>query len=50
MIHKQVVDNENIDAASLKNKNDILPDFRDSVRSFVNIFAYLLVFKFWENE
>lgn len=50
MIHKQVVDNENIDAASLKNKNDILPDFRDSVRSFANIFAYLLVFKFWGNE
>lgn len=40
MIHKQVVDNENIAAASLKNKNDILPDFRDSVRSFANIFAY----------
>ena len=29
MVQKQVVDNEKIDAASLKNKNDILLDFRE---------------------
>lgn len=29
MVQKQVVDNEKIDAASLKNKKDILPDFRE---------------------
>lgn len=50
MMQKEVKDNEKNDAAFLKKKIDILPDFRYSTKEFAKYLCLFVLYKFWRNE